>query len=128
MIVLDTHVWIWWIEGPGRLSESARSAIHAESMLGICAISCWEVAMLVRKKKLKLRIPAEQWIHGSLNAVGVSLLPLTPQAAVHAESGSFDSEADPADRMIAATAAEHGVPLVTHDRRLTELAHVQTIW
>ena len=84
--------------------------------------------MLVRKGRLKLRMPTEQWIQGSLDSPGVDLLPLSAQAAVHAESGAFDSETDPADRMIAATAIEHDVPLVTHDRRLTELPQVQTIW
>lgn len=129
MIVLDTHAWVWWIAGSDRLSDEARSAIENEPCLGICSISCWEVAMLVSKERLELIVPVEQWVQDTLALPGVELLPLSARAAVRAATDDrFGPEADPADRMIAATAIEHEAPLVTRDRRLIEMSHVETIW
>ncbi len=46
MIILDTHVWAWWVDGGAQLSPDYLSLIQAEAGngLGVCAISCWEVA------------------------------------------------------------------------------------
>jgi len=59
MIVLDTHIWIWWVHDAPALSDDYRSSIeqHEESDLGISAISCWEVAKLVEKGRLGLPYP-----------------------------------------------------------------------
>ena len=53
MIVLDTHAWIWWVAVPDKLSARAHHAIDAAEALGVCAISCWEVAMLVARRRLE---------------------------------------------------------------------------
>lgn len=54
MIVLDTHAWLWWISKPSELSRTARQRINAETQLGVCAISCLEIATLVAKGRISL--------------------------------------------------------------------------
>jgi len=53
VILLDTHAWVWFVNGDARLSASAAHAIDRELRVGISAISCWEVATLVRKQRLE---------------------------------------------------------------------------
>lgn len=51
MIILDTHVWIWYVTESSKLSQKAKEAIQEADICGVSAITCWEVAMLVDKKK-----------------------------------------------------------------------------
>ena len=54
MIVLDTHIWVWWVHGDSQLTQAQIEAIEANEsdVIGICAISCWEIAKLVEYKRL----------------------------------------------------------------------------
>ncbi|MFN6069393.1 MAG: type II toxin-antitoxin system VapC family toxin, partial [Pseudanabaena sp.] len=56
MIVLDTHIWIWWVHGDPKLSQTAKIAIesHESLAIGISVISCWEIAKLVEYNRLTL--------------------------------------------------------------------------
>ena len=128
LIVLDTHVWIWWAGSPARLSARARAAIEAAAELGVSAIRVWELATLVAKKRLELDRDVLTWARQALALPRVSLLPLTPEIAVRSAALSLELSADPADRIIAATAAELGSSLVSRDARLRELDSPKTIW
>ncbi len=128
MIVLDTHAWIWWVGEPQKLSARARHAIDATEALGVCAISCWEVAMLVAKRRLDLDRDVLLWIRQALAVPRVTLLPLTPEICVSSASLAQKSPADPADRLIAASALEHQAPIVTKDSRLRSMSQVETVW
>lgn len=128
MIVLDTHAWIWWADESSRLSARARGAMSQADTLGVCAISCWEVAMLVAKGRLRLDRDPLAFIHQALALPRVQLLPLTPEISVGAARIPSESLADPADRMIAATALEAGVGVVSKDGRLRGLRDLKTIW
>jgi PIN domain nuclease of toxin-antitoxin system len=127
LIVLDTHAWIWWVAEPGKISARARHAIDAADALGICAISCWEVAMLVAKDRLELDRDVLLWIRQALALPRVALLPLTAEICV-ASALLLESPADPADRIIAASALEHRAPVVTKDARLRSMRRLETIW
>ncbi len=127
LIILDTHVWIWWVAEPGKLSARARHAIDAAERLGICAISCWEVGMLVSKRRLELDRDVLLWIRQGLALPRVILLPLTPEICI-ASTLLVDTPADPADRMIAASAKEHRASVVTKDSRLRSIPGVETVW
>lgn len=61
MIVLDTHVWVWWVQGEARLPRSAADRIEQEEAtgIGVSAISCWEIAKLVEHNRLALPLPVE---------------------------------------------------------------------
>lgn len=126
MILLDTHVWVWWVHQDDRLSTKARSFIsqHETRHIGVSAISCWEVAKLVERGRLRLPMPTDHWLHAALAYPGVRLLELSPDISTDACSlpGSFHS--DPADQIIVATARHHGSALVTMDQRILSYAHV----
>jgi PIN domain nuclease of toxin-antitoxin system len=95
--------------------------------VGIAAISCWEVAMLVEKARLDLDRDVLVWVQQALAQPRCTLLPLTAEVAVAAARlGSEGS--DPADRLIAATAISQRAALVTKDQRLRRSKHLQTIW
>ena len=129
MIVLDSHAWVWWVHGDERLTASQRESIGASEadVIGVSAISCWEVAKLVQQGRLELPCPLEQWFEQALNYPGVQLLPLTPEVAIESTRLPGEFHRDPADQMIVATARIHDCPLVTSDGKLLEYCHVATI-
>jgi PIN domain nuclease of toxin-antitoxin system len=83
--------------------------------VGIAAITLWEIAMLVEKKRIALDRDVLAWLQETIRTTRVTVLPLTAQIAVAATA--FRELRDPSDRLIAATALTHGVPLVTKDER-----------
>lgn len=126
MIVLDTHVWVWWVNGGNQLPQDYLALIAAKiaSGIGVSAISCWEVAKLVELGRLQLSLPVDQWLAQALQPP-VVLLPLSPEIAVGSTQlpGSFHR--DPADQIIVATARFYGCHLVTVDRSIRAYHYVQ---
>lgn len=128
MIVLDTATWIWRASDPKRLSASARRAIDRAEHALVSAISVWEVAMLVAKRRIQLDRPVEQWVDIALALPGVQLASLEPAIAVRSTKLPGDFHPDPADRIIVATALEKAVPIITPDERIRSYPHVQSAW
>ena len=128
MIVLDTATWIWRASDPKRLTTRARRAIdEAESAL-VSAISVWEVAMLVAKRRIQLDRPVEQWVDIALALPGIQLAALDPAIAVRSTKLPGEFHPDPADRIIVATALENAVAIITPDERIRSYPHVQSAW
>ena len=129
MIVLDTHIWVWWVHGDSRLAPAHSTIIqqHEESGLGISAISCWEVAKLVEKGRLTLPCTVDQWMRAALGYPGITLLPLEPEIAIESTRLPQPFHDDPADQIIVATAMIHKCPIVTVDRRISAYRHVQVL-
>ena len=117
MIVLDTHIWVWWIHDDARLTRTQRKRLTENEAhgLGVSVISCWEVAKLVEYKRLVLPCSVADWFDQALAYPGLLLLDLTPRIALESTQlpGSFHR--DPADQMIVATARVHDCPLLTAD-------------
>ena len=128
MIVLDTHAWIWWAASPARLSVRARAAIDAAGVVGVSAISVWELAMLVAKKRLELDRDVLAWARQALALPRVALLPLSPEIAVASSGLPAEFPGDPADRIIVSTAREDGAAVVSKDARLRGVAGLKTVW
>ena len=84
MIVLDAHVWVWWVQDDPLLPPDHKQVVqdHEAMGLGVSAISCWEVAKLVEYGRLTLPDPVEQWMAQALAYPGVRLLPVTPEIAI----------------------------------------------
>ena len=127
MIVLDTHVWVWWADGDDRLTETQRAAIEQADDLGVSAISCWEVAKLVELGRLAFDRPVLDWLQAALAYPGVQLLPLSPEVAVGSTTLPSPFHRDPADQIIVATARAHGCLVATSDRKILDYAHVETV-
>jgi PIN domain nuclease of toxin-antitoxin system len=126
VLVLDTHVAVWWAGEPNRLGRLARARLAAEDRLGIPAIVFWEVALLVRQRRLDLGMPVREWAQAIQTVPRVESLPLTAEIAVQADE--LEMHPDPADRFIVATALRHAVPLVSKDRLMRSLRCIETIW
>ncbi len=131
MIVLDTHALIWWVAGDRRLSARALRAIRVAARAGAVfasAISVMEIATAVRRGRLTLSVPFEQWLADLRSLPELQFEPVTAEIA--ALAGSFDGamHGDPADRIIAATVRTLGARLVTADERLRGLPEVVAVW
>ncbi|MGI8594414.1 MAG: type II toxin-antitoxin system VapC family toxin [Solirubrobacteraceae bacterium] len=129
MIVLDTHVWLWWASQPDKLSARAREAVEEADERGVSAISCWEVGMLAIRGRIHLDRPPGRWIAAALALEGIVPIVLEPGHALAA--AELDLEAfpgDPADRMIYATARALGARMVTKDRALRSFDRDLTVW
>jgi PIN domain nuclease of toxin-antitoxin system len=91
MIVLDTHIWVWWVHGNPKLSKTAAKAVqaHESLVIGIISvISCWEIAKLVEYKRLTLTCEISEWFEQALSYPGIQLLDLTPKIAIASNSDS----------------------------------------
>ena len=127
-LLLDTHVLQWWSAEPERLSKRAAHAVAGADVLAVAGITWWELAWLATHGRIVVTLPVGSWLaqlSAQVRTVGV-----TPAIATAAVSlpGSF--RGDPADRLIYATAVEHGWSLVTKDNRLREHPHPRkvTLW
>ena len=123
LVLLDTHAWVWLMNGSERLGPKARKAIQrslAEEAVLVSAISPWEVAMLVGKGRLVLDRDVGEWIEAALALPGMRLEPISPDVAVASTRLPGTLHADPADRLIEATARHHGSTLITSDQLLLD--------
>ena len=131
MLVLDTHIQIWWVEEDGRLTNAQRLAIESErrqsGTIGVSAISCIEIARLAGAGLIELPTDALTWMGDLLGYPSVQLLPITPEIAVRAYTLHEPFHRDPADRILVATALELSCPLLTSDRRIIDYPYVDTI-
>lgn len=127
MIVIDTHIWVWWIHGDSALPSSFRSLLEASEQSGIAvsAISCWEVAKLAELRRLALPCPVSEWLQQALSYPGIHLIELSPRICVESTQLPGTFHRDPADQIIVATARVLDVPLVTVDFKILAYPHVK---
>ncbi|BAY96702.1 hypothetical protein NIES37_06370 [Tolypothrix tenuis PCC 7101] len=128
MIVLDTHIWVWWVQGDTRLTKQYQNWLQQYESQGleISIMSCWEVAKLVEIGKLTVPSPIEEWLTTALAYPGVQLLELTIPIIV--ESTKLPGfHKDPFDQVIVATARIYRCPLLTADAKILAYSGVQTL-
>ena len=132
MIIIDTHILIWWVNGDKCLSNTVtkaiKRAIDDNSEVIISAISAWEVTMLIQKDRLILNMDIENWLDEVAHIDGVRFVPIDSQIAFKSAMLPGNFHKDPADRMIVATARKWAIPLATSDKRILAYQHVKTIW
>jgi PIN domain nuclease of toxin-antitoxin system len=115
-VLLDTHVVQWWSAEPDRLSDRAAAALDAADELAVASISWYELAWMARHERIVLTIPLRAWLDELSGQVRT--VPTTPSIAAAAVELPSTFPGDPADRLIYATALQHGWMLVTKDQRL----------
>lgn len=132
MIVLDTHAWVWWISDPASLPAQARRAIgeslDATRPVHVYTISTWEVALLVARGRLELKMDVRDWVARAEEAPEIVFVPIGNRIALRAVHLEDFAHRDPADRLIVATALDLGARLVTSDERLRGYAPLYAIW
>lgn len=117
-LLLDTHIWLWSLIEPERLSPEVREAIDAAgSDCWLSPISVWETLLLVQRGRIRGPESAGLWVEALLRASPVREAPLTTQVALYSAQIELPHR-DPADRFIAASAAVHDLTLVTADGQL----------
>lgn len=129
MTLLDTCVWIWWVQGDTQLPEALRTylEINEKHGLAVSVISALEVAQLVAKNRLELPLDVGDWVEQALAYPKVQLMELTPALAVASTQLPEPIHKDPADRIIIATAMAFDFPIATTDGRIIQYAHVRTL-
>ena len=131
MIVLDTCAFIWDALDHPKLTVKAKKRIdlaQGSGELAICDITLWEVAMLVKKRRIVIDAPAKTFCKLAIRARDIMVLPITPGIAELSVQLDESINLDPADRLIAATAIRHNASLITADGNLRKSSSVKTFW
>ncbi len=117
MIVLDTHIWLWWVNDEHQaLSEYRRELLGYADVVAVSAMSCFEVSWLERHGRIELPLPREVWFEKALQGSGITLIPVTlPIASLAVDIPEHHK--DPQDRMIIATSIVYDALLMSDDRR-----------
>ena len=131
MILLDTHVLVWLVGEPEKLSKAAASAIRrarSSDGLAIADVTIWELAQLLSRGVLQSGGTVENTVRSLVGRSGVSVKPITPEIAALATQFPIDCPRDPIDRLIGATARAEGLALVTRDEGIRKSPLLKTIW
>lgn len=131
MILLDTHALIWWVNDPSQLGQAARTALDeavAGNSVYVSCISSWEMALLVERGRLALALDVRDWIARCEALPFLTFVPVSSAIAVESVRLPGFPHADPADRIIVATAMSLGARLVTKDEKISSYHLVQTVW
>jgi PIN domain nuclease of toxin-antitoxin system len=126
-LLLDTHIWLWSLLEPARLSRRvARALENPDNELWLSPISLWELLMLVDKGRVSLDEDLDRWIPAAMQAAALKEAPVTHEVVLQTRKVALPHR-DPADRFIAATARVFDLTLVTADRNLLALRGLSTL-
>ncbi len=129
-VLLDTHVWVWWLTDDPALSDRDRTlfdrAAGAQQVF-LSAISLWEVQMLHSKNRLSLPLPFADWLRRASAPGVLRVLPLDADVVIALDRLPRRFHGDPADRLIVATARAHRLALATRDELIRKSRAVR-LW
>ncbi len=131
MIVLDTYVLLWWINGSKKISAPASKLIEKAKITNsiyISSISTWEIAMLIKYNRIVISIPLAEWIKKIEKLPFVHFIDIDNDIAEQSVNLPGKFHKDPADRIIIATARHLNMPLLTKDEKILSYKHVKTKW
>jgi len=123
MIILDTHVWLWWLMSDRRLKGQWQQRIETSDRVCISAISCVEVAWLAEAGRIILPNASDEWMENAITHSGLELIPITPNIAKRAAELT-QHHRDPQDRLIIATALAHQATLISADSKFALYAEL----
>jgi len=124
-IVLDTHIWLWYINGNfDKFPKHWHEQIKNADLIGVSSVSCYEIVLAHSKGRLELNIPVKQWLIDALQPSGIELLPLNPEISFKAVNLSIIHK-DPFDRIIIATTLEYKAKLASIDSLFCKYPELQ---
>lgn len=130
-VLLDSHVWIWWLTGQNDLPARKRELLDRMAQAGeppfLAAISLWEAQMLHRKGRLQLEMDFPVWLSQASDPSAVRLLPPDTSVVLALDKLPERFHGDPADRIIVATAKAHGLELMTEDKTIRKSRIVKVV-
>ncbi|TMQ12088.1 MAG: type II toxin-antitoxin system VapC family toxin [Deltaproteobacteria bacterium] len=129
MVLLDTHVLLWWAVDPDKLSSAAAASLQAIEHRGAfaSAISIWELGVKVQRGKLEIGISIQEFTRRIQKSGIIELLPVNTATWLRSLELDWDHR-DPADRVIVATAILQDVPLITADTEIRRFGGVSCVW
>ncbi len=126
MILLDTHVFIWFVNNDSKLNQNHLKYLEKDENKFISVVSFWEISILLDKDRIKFKQPFQEWILKSINAYEIEIINLDIEI-IYVYHKLNDFHSDPADKFIAATSIYKKIPLITFDKKLIEYNGVDTI-
>jgi PIN domain nuclease of toxin-antitoxin system len=129
-ILLDTHVWWWWVTGDGDLSSAQKrrlAKVGPHNPALVSDISLWEIATLHSLGRIELDVPLRDWLEGASAEPLVQRCPISPAIAAEVAALPDSFHRDPADRILVATARIHGATLLTCDEKIIRARLVPTV-
>lgn len=121
MILLDTHIWLWWLLGDGNLTPQERLALDGfatKKQMAISWVSIWETEMLERKGRIVLKPGFNTWIRKATDNNICTTLGVDADVVIAQRALPENFHNDPADRLICATAVLADIPLATKDQQI----------
>lgn len=132
MILLDTHVLVWWVDDPSKLSSKSQklieNSIKKEEAILVSSISIWEIFLLAKRGRLGFAIDINSWLEKVESLSFLQFIPVDNKIASKSVMLPEPVHNDPADRIIIATAREYGAKLITSDKKILDYKHVQAVW
>lgn len=130
MLLLDTHTWVWFMQGSDKFNAATIKKIETgiqNRTVHIAAISQWELAMLIQKSRIVLNEPALVWMQSAIEKLHLKVLPLTADIAIESTELPGEFHGDPADRMIVSTARIHQLTILTRDAKILQYAQLKHV-
>lgn len=125
-LLLDTHIWFWYLAGSAKLPVGLREAIDEDTeRCWLSPLSVWELALLAERGRVQLVGSFRDWVASAQRLLPLREATLNTEVAIVSRELSLPHE-DPADRFLAATALVYGLTLLTADRRLTRARWLKT--
>ena len=127
MIVVDTHVWVWWVNRHPRLRPAVRDRLDAETDIRVSAVSLLEIALAASRGRMTLLPTPRDWLAAAQSSDQVRVEPLTAAVCLTSVSLPGTFHRDPADQLIVALARELGAELATADDKILRYDGVRTV-
>ncbi|POQ98379.1 twitching motility protein PilT [Alkalispirochaeta sphaeroplastigenens] len=117
MIILDTHIWIWWInQDKNYLKPRWKEVIQSTEKVAVSSISLFEICWLVHHGRIEITIPLDDWLSEATVGSGIDIVTISPAIAMTATKLPYHHR-DPQDRLIIASAICNHAQLLSADQQ-----------